>query len=168
VLGGLSLGCGRLLELASGERLPGPLLLPAGFTLVILAAQFATLFDATAELAAPLVVALAAAGLLLVPPWRGAARTWPAAAAVAVFAAFAAPTVLAGKATFDGYIKLDDTATYFAMTDRVMTHARSLAGLDLSSYLRTLETTLQIGYPTGSLMPLGLGHVLLSYDLAWL
>ena len=168
MLGGLSLGCGRLLELAAGERLPGPLLLPAGFTIVIVAAQFATLTDATAELAAPLVVALAAAGLLLVPPWRGAARAWPAAAAVAVFAAFAAPTVLSGKATFDGYIKLDDTATYFAMTDRVMTQARSLAGLDLSSYLRTLETTLKIGYPTGSLMPLGIGHVLLSYDLAWL
>ena len=168
MLGGLSLGCGRLLELAAGERLPGPLLLPAGFTIVILAAQFATLTEATAELSAPLVVALAAAGLLLLPPWRGAARAWPAAAAVAAYAVFAAPTVLSGKATFDGYIKLDDTATYFAMTDRVMTHARSLAGLDLSSYLRTLETTLKIGYPTGSLMPLGIGHALLSYDVAWL
>jgi hypothetical protein len=168
VLGGLSLGCGRLLELAAGERLPGSLVLPAGFTVVILAAQFATLTDATAELAAPLVVALAAAGLVLAPPWRGAARAWPAAAAVAAYAVFAAPTVLSGKATFDGYIKLDDTATYFAMTDRVMSHASSLAGLDLSSYLRTLETTLTLGYPTGSLMPLGIGHVLLSYDLAWL
>jgi hypothetical protein len=168
VLGGLSLGCGRLLELVTGERLPGALLLPTGLTVVILASQFATLTDATAELAAPLVVALAAAGLLLVPPWRGTARAWPAAAAVAAYAVFAAPSVLSGKATFDGYIKLDDTATYFAMTDRVMTHAQSLAGLDLSSYLRTLETTLKLGYPTGSLMPLGIGHVLLSYDLAWL
>ena len=60
MLAGLALGCGRLLELAACERLPGPLLLPAGFTVVILAAQFATLTDATAELAAPLVVALAA------------------------------------------------------------------------------------------------------------
>lgn len=108
------------------------------------------------------------AGLLLVPPWRGSGRAWPAAAAVGAFAVFAAPSVLSGKATFDGYIKLDDTATYFAMTDRVMTHARDLAGLDLSTYLRTLETTVKLGYPTGSLMPLGIGHVLLSYDIAWL
>jgi hypothetical protein len=94
---------------------------------VILAGQFATLADATAELSGPLVIALAAAGLLLVPPWRGAARAWPTATAVAVYAVFAAPTVLSGRATFDGYIKLDDTATYFAMTDRVMAHATNLA-----------------------------------------
>jgi hypothetical protein len=168
VLAGLSLGCGRLLELAAGERLPGALLLPAGLTIVIVAGEFATLTDATAELAAPLVVALAAAGLLLVPPWRGASRLWPAVVAVAVFAVFAAPTVLSGKATFDGYIKLDDTATYFAMTDRVMEHGRSLAHLAPSTYEATLATSLALGYPTGSLMPLGIGHVLLSYDIAWL
>jgi hypothetical protein len=168
VLAGLSLGCGRLLELTAGERLPGPLLLPAGLTIVILAGQFATLADATAELAAPLVVALAVAGLLLVPPWRGASRLWPAVAAAGIFAVFAAPTVLSGKATFDGYIKLDDTATYFAMTDRVMEHARSLAHLAPSTYEATLATSLVLGYPTGSLMPLGIGHVLLSYDIAWL
>ena len=168
MLAGLSFGCGRLLELAAGERLPGALLLPAGFTVVILAGQFATLSDATAELAAPLVVALAAAGLLLAPPWRGSARAWPATAAIAAFAVFAAPSVLSGKATFDGYIKLDDTATYFAMTDRVMAHASSLAHLAPSTYEATLATSLALGYPTGSLMPLGIGHVLLSYDIAWL
>jgi hypothetical protein len=81
---------------------------------------------------------------------------------------FAAPSVLSGRATFDGYIKLDDTATYFAMTDRVMAHARSLAHLAPSTYEATLATSLALGYPTGSLMPLGLGHVLLSYDIAWL
>src|SRR5205823_7355620 len=72
------------------------------------------------------------------------------------------------RATFDGYIKLDDTATYFAMTDRVMEHARSLAHLAPSTYEATLATSLSFGYPTGSLMPLGIGHRLLSYDIAWL
>ena len=87
---------------------------------------------------------------------------------VAVFAVFAAPVVLSGQATFAGYIKLDDTATYFAMTDRVMEHGRSLAGLAPSTYEETLRTTLALGYPTGSLMPLGIGGQLLSYDVAWL
>ena len=54
------------------------------------------------------------------------------------------------------------------MTDRVMEHGRSLAGLAPSTYEATLATTLAIGYPTGSLMPLGIGHQLLSYDIAWL
>jgi hypothetical protein len=85
-----------------------------------------------------------------------------------VFAVFAAPIVLSGRATFAGYIKLDDTATYFAMTDRVMEHARSLAGLAPSTYELAIAETIGIGYPTGSLMPLGIGHQLLSYDSAWL
>jgi hypothetical protein len=168
VLAGLSLGCGALLELAAGSRLPRPLLLPAGVTVVIVAAQFATLTDATAELAGPLVVALALAGLLLSRWWRPRPRLWAPAAAAGVFAVFAAPIVLSGGATFGGYIKLDDTATYLAMTDRVMEHGRSLAGLAPSTYEATLATTLAIGYPTGSLMPLGIGHQLLAYDSAWL
>jgi hypothetical protein len=151
-----------------GTRLPRSLLLPAGLTVVILAAQFATLADATAELAGPLVVALALAGLLLTPWWRPRPRPWAPAAAAGVFAVFAAPFVLSGRATFGGYIKLDDTATYLAMTDRVMEHGRSLAGLAPSTYEATLATTLAIGYPTGSLMPLGIGHQLLAYDSAWL
>jgi hypothetical protein len=142
--------------------------LPVGLTVVVLAGQLATLTDATAELAGPLVVALAVVGLLLARPWRPQGWGWPAAVGVGVFAVFAAPVVLSGKATFAGYIKLDDTATYFAMTDRVMEQARSLAGLAPSTYEATLATTIAIGYPTGSLMPLGIGHQLLSYDIAWL
>ena len=143
-------------------------MLPAGLTVLILAAQFATLADATAELAGPFVIALAVAGLMLRPPWRDRLEPWAFGAAAGVFAVFAAPIVLSGRATFAGYIKLDDTATYLAMTDRVMEHGRSLAGLAPSTYEATLATTLAIGYPTGSLMPLGIGHQLLSYDLAWL
>jgi hypothetical protein len=168
VLAGLSLGCGRLLEAACGARLPKALVLPAGLTVVMLAGQFATLADATAELAAPLVVALAVVGLVLSPPWHDRPDPWPVGAAIGVFAVFAAPVVLSARATFAGYIKLDDTATYLAMTDRVMSHGRSLAGLAPSTYEATLATTLAIGYPTGSLMPLGIGHQLLSYDAAWL
>src|SRR4029079_6291357 len=36
------------------------------------------------------------------------------------------------------------------------------------TYEATLATTLAIGYPTGSLMPVGIGHQLLRYDSAWL
>ena len=152
----------------SGQRLPGALVLPAGFTLVVLAPEFTTLGRATGSLSGPLVVALAVAGLLLSRTWRERPSPWLLVAAVGTFAAFAAPIVLSGQVTFAGYIKLDDTATYFAMTDRVMEHARSLAGLAPSTYEATLATTLAYGYPTGALMPLGIGHQLLAYDIAWL
>jgi hypothetical protein len=142
--------------------------LPVGFVVVILAGEFATLTGATAQFAAPLTAGLAIAGLLLGPIKWSRPDLWALGTAIAVFAVFAAPVVLSGEATFAGYIKLDDTATYFAMTDRVMEHARDLAGLEPSTYEATLATTLAIGYPTGVLMPIGIGHALLGYDLAWI
>ena len=63
LLGVLALGCGLLLEQVAGVRLPGALLLPAGLSLVVVAAGLATTTEATAGLATPAVVALAAAGL---------------------------------------------------------------------------------------------------------
>ena len=107
-------------------------------------------------------------GLLLSLPSAAASEPRADCAAVATFAVFAAPIVLSGRATFAGYIKLDDTATYLAMTDRAMQHGRSLAGLAPSTYEATLATTLALGYPLGSLMPLGVGHQLLADDIAWL
>src|SRR6266516_4853901 len=136
LLGLLSLGCGLLIEVAAGRRVPGVLLAPAGLALVVVAAQFAVATDVTAQLAAPLV--------------------------------FAAPTVLSGHATWAGYIKLDDTATWLAMTDRVMDHGRDLSGLAPSTYEVTLHSYLAASYPVGSFLPLGIGHVLLGEDSAWL
>src|ERR671936_869839 len=151
-----SFGCGRLLEAASGAPPTPRPVLPEGVTVVVVAAQFATLWDATAELAGPFVAVLAAAGLVFAWRWRARPDAWLVGTGVAVFLAFVAPGLLSGQATFAGYIKLDDTATYFAMADRVMQHARDLSGLQLSSYLRTLQTTISLGYPTGSLMPFGI------------
>src|SRR6266516_538407 len=113
LLGLLSLGCGLLIEVAAGRRLPAVLLAPAGLALVVVAAQFAVATDVTAQLAAPLVIALAVAGFALagLGPLRAIDR-WGLAAALGTFAVFAAPTVLSGHATWAGYIKLDDTATW--------------------------------------------------------
>src|SRR3954451_18880790 len=97
----LSLGCGLLVELLAGIRLPGALLPGTGLAVIIVATHFTTLSDATAELSIPLVVALAIAGVALALPWRRARLDWWAAAtAAAAFALFAAPVVLSGEATF--------------------------------------------------------------------
>ncbi len=87
---------------------------------------------------------------------------------VGAFAVFAAPFVLSGMATFGGYIKLDDTATYLAMLDRAMRHGYDVGGLPPSTYQATLATSLAYGYPLGSLVPLGIGRELVGQDLAWL
>jgi hypothetical protein len=168
VLGLLSLGCGLLLEAAAGVRLPGALLPAAGLAVVVVIVHFTTLADATSELSTPAVVGLACAGLALFPPWRrGPIDGWAVGAALAVYAAFAAPVVLSGHATFAGYIKLDDTATWLAITDHVMTHGRDLGGLAPSSYEATLAVNLPGGYPIGAFLPLGAAHELVGQDPAW-
>jgi hypothetical protein len=170
VLGLACLGCGLLVEAAAGSRLPTPLVLPVGLTAVVVIAQFATATSATAKLALPAVVVAAVAGVALGRPWRSDWRDhrWPLAAAAGVFAVFAAPVVLSGQATFAGYIKLDDTATWFALTDRVMSHGRSVSGLPVSTYFVVLRSYLGGGYPVGSFLPLGIGHEIVRTDIAWL
>ena len=49
LLSALSLGCGLLVERASGFRLPGTLILPVGFALLAVGAQLATARAATAS-----------------------------------------------------------------------------------------------------------------------
>ncbi len=169
VLAALSLGCGLLLEAVSGLDLPGPLLLPSGFAVFSLVAQMATASASTARLATPAVVAAAVAGFGLGLGRRGRRLDrWAAGAGVAVFAAYAAPIVLSGRATFAGYIKLDDDSTLLAITDRAMQHGRSIAGLEPSTYYRVLDILLVHGYPLATFMPLGVGRQLVGGDAMWL
>jgi hypothetical protein len=165
----LALGCGLLLRTVSGYRGPGVFLLPSGAAVMIVAASLATATAHTASLAVPLVVVLAVTGLGLEYPWQSRrGDSSPAVLALAVYAVYSAPVVLSGQTTFAGYIKLDDTATFLAFTDRVMQHGRSLAGLAPSSYRAALAVNIPYGYPLGAFLPLGIGSSLTGADPAWL
>jgi hypothetical protein len=75
--------------------------------------------------------------------------------------------IFSGEPTFTGFIKLDDTSTWLAMTDRVLSHGHSLAGLPLSTYEATLYYNLAGAEPVGSLLAWGIGHQIVGQDLAW-
>ncbi len=165
----LSLGCGLLVQVVAGGHLPGTLIVPVGLAGLVVVSLFATMTGTTASLAAPAVVASAVVGLLLAIGGPRPRIGWLAlGAAVGVFAVYAAPVVLSGEATFPGYIKLDDDATFLANLDRVMEHGRSLDGLEPSSYLATLQPHLARGYPLGAVMPVGVGRELVGGDSLWL
>jgi hypothetical protein len=169
LLVGLCLGCGLLLEAATGRRLPPGLLAPSGFAAIVVLTSLLTSRGETAPLATPATVLFALAGALL--GLRRARRSldpWLLTAAIAVFAVYAAPVVLSGTPTFTGYIKLDDTATWMAFVDRLMEHGRDLSGLAPSSYQATLSVNLPSGYPVGAFLPLGVGSRLTGTDVAWL
>ena len=63
VLTVLAIGCGLLVDLAAGGRLPLAVIPAVGFAAIVVVAGFLTLADATAELSVPAVVAIAIAGL---------------------------------------------------------------------------------------------------------
>jgi hypothetical protein len=164
----LCLGCGALVRRVAGLDLPAPLLAPVGFTVLALVGEMASIGSVLAPLAAPAAVVLALAGFFLGRGrggWSEKAASWTA---LAVFAVYAAPIVFTGEPTFAGYIKLDDTATWLALTDRVAAHGRDLAGLAPSTYEATLKFNLGSGYPIGAFTPLAIGSRLLSRDPAWI
>lgn len=167
VLAVICFGFGVLVEVASGWTLPAALRLPVGFAALVVLCDLTTATSATAPLTVPVVAGLAVAGLLLALPSRGRPDLWLAGSAVAVFLVYGAPVLVSGAATFAGYIKLDDTATWLALVDRTLEHGRSLAGLHSSTYEATLRENLGTGYPLGSMLPLGVTARLTGQDLAW-
>jgi hypothetical protein len=165
----LAAGCGLLLEAVARVRLQGALVVPAGMAVVIVAGQLTTSTDATAELTVPLICAIAVAGILISKRWRAERPdAWPVIAAIGVVAVYGLPVLLSGDPTFLGFIRLDDTATWLTLTDRVMEHGHSLAGLDPSTYEATLAFNLGDGYPVGVFIPLGIGTELTGVDPGWL
>jgi hypothetical protein len=164
----LAAGAGLLLERLAGARLPGVLVPSVGLALIVVGCQFLTLLEWTAELIVGLAVGVALIGAVVGRRQvLGRVEVWPAAAAAATFVVFAAPIVLSGEATFAGYIKLDDTATWMALTDRVTDAGRSIDGLNPSTYEATLAFNLGEGYPIGVFIPLGIVSQLSGQDVAW-
>jgi hypothetical protein len=164
----LCVGAGLLLEEILGMRLPGVLLAGVGLAFIIVVTQFTEIIGPLAPFSTPVAVAMAVAGFGIA--WRRIPLSiswWPVGTAVAVFAIFAAPIVLSGQATWAGYIKLDDTATWMAFTDWVINHGRSISGLAPSTYQVLLQINLGVGYPIGIFLPLGIGHELVNQDVAW-
>ena len=164
----LTLGCGLLVERLGGVPLPGVLLPPVGLAAVVAIAGLFTMSDATAELATPACVLAAIAGYVFGD--RARIRNvdgWALAAAVGVFLVYGAPIILTGHATFAGYIKLDDASTWMALTDRAMSHGRSLGDLAPSTHEAAVQLYMDSGYPLGTFLPWGVGRALVGQDLAW-
>jgi hypothetical protein len=156
-----------MVERAAGVRLSGALVVPLGLAAAIVIASLLTAWSVTAPAAAAVVAVVAAAGLIIARPFRRVVL-WPAVMALGVLLVYGAPVLLSGSATFAGYLHLDDTATWFGITDQAMSRGRSLTHLPHSTYWLVLSETVGTGYPLGAFMLLGIGHALTGIDSAWI
>ncbi|MHB8692813.1 MAG: hypothetical protein ACYDHH_16375 [Solirubrobacteraceae bacterium] len=165
----LGAGWGALIEKAAGTKLHGALLVPVGMVAVIVVSGFFTAFSGTASWATPICGVGAVIGLGWGRPWERLRRPsiWPALGAIGALLAYGAPVLATLHPTWLGYLRLDDTGTWFDVTDVVMSHARNLASLPTSTF--TLVFTGDVGgsYPLGAFQLYGVSHTLAGIDLAW-
>ena len=167
VLAAVGAGWGVLVERLAGAR-AGVLLVPLGLAAALVVASLLTAWSAIAPAAVPLVGVGAVAGLAIGWPSRRRITKWPAFAALGALLIYAAPVLLSGSATFAGYVRLDDTATWLGITDHVMFHGRSLTDLPPSTYSLLIGSYVANSYPLGGFMLLGVGHGLTGIDSAWI
>jgi hypothetical protein len=168
----LCLGLGLLLQRLSAWRMPGALLLPVGFATLLALARLITATGATAPLALPIIVVLALAGLVLGARSLRRPDPWLAAAAVGVFAVFAAPVVLSGDPTFAGYLVMPDSGHQLTLAWLYAHHGPDWQALATAStpsgsteYIGGYVTT---AYPVAAQAALGVTAPLGLIDLAWL
>ncbi len=166
----VSLGCGLLVEWASGAALPGAIVVSAGLALVIVATTVATTDATTAGWATPLVLVLGVAGYVLRWSRLRALRfdAWALGVGIGVFLVCAAPMVLSGNATFLGYFVLNDGVFHFSLIHQLLAHGHDVSGLAPSSYSSLVRDYLSTSYPTGADLPIGALRPLVGQDVAWL
>ncbi len=166
----LSLGLGLLAERLTRTQLPATVILAVGMSALVVVTSLLTAFHLTAVVAGPVLVVLAAIGWLLSRPTflTRARRRWSSLSAVAVFACYAAPVALSGAVSWAGFIKLDDTATWLALADRLSSEGHTTDGLAQSTYGVLIDWLFGIGYPVGAFADLGVLARLVGQDPAWI
>ena len=171
VLAVLCLGLGLLLERAADWRLPGALLLPAGFCALLVVARLVTADRATAPAGLAVVLLLAAAGIVLGRARLRALRPdpWLAAAAVGVFVVFAAPVLASGHLSLAGYLALPDTGHQLTLAQMFADRGPDYLpyGRGTSTYEGVAPYVLT-AYPVAAQAALGITAPLGIVDLAWL
>ena len=164
----VTIGLSLLVERVADVGLPWTVRPALGLAAAIVLAQFGTAADATAELTVPAILVLAAIGLIV--GWGRSDEGIPRAAALAgavVFGLYAAPIVLSGEATWAGFIKLDDTATWMAITDHAFEFGRGVGELESSTHAATIDAYLGGSYPIGGFVAAAVMSVASGQDLAF-
>ena len=163
-----TVGLSLLLERPLKLGLPWTVRPALGMAVAIVLAQFGTATAASAKLTLAAILVIAAIGLVLgrkVPAARPSGLE--VAVGLIVFALFASPFVIVGEATWAGYIKLDDTATWMAITDHVFEHGRGLGDLPASTHHQVIIDYLGGTYPIGGFIPAALMAKLSGVDVAF-
>jgi hypothetical protein len=158
------------LELISGVQVAWTVRPALGLAVMTVVAQFGISTDATADVTIPVIIGLGVFGLWMAWStglWHGPLPGWGILAALGAFLVFAAPVLFSGEPTWAGYIKLDDSATWMALTDHAFEFGHRTGGFPLSTWEALIDVNAGNGYPVGSFVPMALMNTVTGHDLAW-
>jgi hypothetical protein len=146
-------GLGLLAERLARAQLPNGLLAPLGFCVAtsLLLAVYELHFAVV--VAACVLVAGTAAGLLLARKQLPARLNpgWPGLAGLAIYLLYAAPMLLTGNWTWSGYNFLNDTAVQFMLIDHLKLAGTDFLALPLDTTAGfTTRAYVEGGYPIGT------------------
>lgn len=162
-------GLSLLVERLARVALPWAMRPAFGMAVAIVLAQFGTATATTAPLTLPALALLAVAGFVVGRGLLSAPRPSRAELVVpgVVYLVFAAPFLISGEASWAGYIKLDDTATWDAMTAHVFEFGRAIPDTPASTHQLVLQDYLGGSYPIGGFVPAALLAWLTGQDVAF-
>jgi hypothetical protein len=148
-----SAGAGLLLWRLAGRTLPGALVLPLGFAVLLAVGTFLTAFSFTARLNAVAIVLLGVGGLALerravldaVRGWRGWA--WSGLAALGAYAMVIGPAMSTGGPSWTGYARITDLAQQMEWAEWLATHGREIPPVRDGSFHEVISKTAVTGYP---------------------
>ena len=160
-------------------------LLVTGFAVLVTLGSLTTLTSFTARFTTPLVVVLVLIGILRNFRVLGNYLRKPIEIGLLILSYFLAgiPVLAIRDVSWPGWVQLDDTATFLAITNHVMSKGQGVPTEIVSTYDRTIQVVLggsfygtydaatnatSFSYPVGSLIPLGVTGQISKIDLAWL
>jgi hypothetical protein len=181
----ISLALGALIRKRLGSE-PNPIfILASGFSLLIVIGAILTNFSFSARFTTPLILVLSIFSLVKNFSFiKNLGKNLFSFAVIKVAFIFAGlPVISTFKVSWPGWVQLDDTATFLAITNHIMNKGHSVPENLVSTYDRTLQVVLGgsfygtynadtntsiFSYPVGSLIPLGVTGQISRIDLAWI
>ncbi len=180
----ICLGLGLLIKTTSKQRSKVTTLTAAGFLLLIVIGSLLTVSSVTAPSMPYIIVVLSVLGLVRGAIYRKDATEFellPIIGGALTFIVFSLPVLAYGRPSWAGWVKLDDTASFFAVTDRIMNAGQSVPGVVTSTFDRIIQvllggnglnygsvTNTHFVYPIGTFIPFGTISKLTGMEKAWL
>ena len=151
------------------------LVLPAGFSALIVLGQMTTLSPDLAKYTPAIFLVCTSFCLVYFAPeliiWLKANMT-NLILGLSVFYLHGLPILMSKTPTFAGWIKLDDGASWLAIADQMLKSGRDTASLSPSTHEAITQILLNsagdMPYPAGSFVPLGVLSRWLFIDSAWI